>query len=382
MPILWRYLLNNFFKVTFFCIISFVTILLTMRLDEIAHFAALGAPFIYILLFTIYQIPYLLPIAIPISSLIASLIIIQRLSSTHELTALRACGFSIRDILAPILFAAAFLFLFNFWIISEVATQSHLTTNTLKNEMRSINPLLLLNNKHLMRLKGIYFTALGASRIGESASDVILAIPNSHQQRLNLLVAQNLNTAPQVFMGQGVSLLTTLSSDEEEQFDHLLIENMEESTTLIKDFSQLLQKTSWNVHGDYLKMSSLRLYISEKMQDWQLAYSEGKDPAMINQKRVQLHRSLSEIGRRLSLGFAAFSFTLMGAAFGINISRNKKNWGLYTAIFLTIFFLTTYFVAKGVDQNFPLAISLYLIPHLIIIITSLFILKRATKGIE
>ena len=248
--------------------------------------------------------------------------------------------------------------------------------------MRSINPLLLLNNKHLMRLKGIYFSALGTSRVGESASDIILAIPNSHQRRLNLLIAQNLRSAPQLFVGKGVTLLTTLHSDQDEQFDHFLIENIGESTTLTKDFSELLQKKSWTVHSDYLKMPFLRLHIFEKKQELDLAIAEGQDRAIIKQKRTQLNRSLSEITRRFSLGFAAFSFILMGAAFGINISRNKRNWGLYLAIFLIVFFLVTFFVAKGVDQNFPLSASLYLIPHVIIIVVSLFILKRTTKGIE
>src|SRR5438132_1223109 len=98
MPALWRYLITYFLKIAFTCNLAFVAILLTMQLDDIAHFAALGAPFHYILLFTFHQIPYILPIALPLSCLIASLLLMQRLSNTHELTALRASGFSLRDI--------------------------------------------------------------------------------------------------------------------------------------------------------------------------------------------------------------------------------------------------------------------------------------------
>jgi lipopolysaccharide export system permease protein len=382
MPILWRYLLSNFLKVTFFCVASFVGILLTMRLDEIAHFAALGAPLSYIFLFTLYQIPYILPIAIPISGLIAALIVIQRMSETHELTALRACGFALRDILAPLLLAAAFLVPFNFWIISEVATQSHLTTNSLKEEMRSVNPLLILNNKHFMRLKGIYFKALGSSRVGESASEVILALPNSNQQRLNLFIAQNLKAGPDAFLGQGVTLLTSLKSSTEETFDNLLIENIKESITLKEEFAQVMQKKSWTVHNDYLKASFLFIRMEEQKEELRLAKLDQKDPSEIKSIKAALAQTSSDLIRRLSLGLAAFTFTLMGAAFGINISRNKRRTGLFAAIFLTVFFLISFFVAKGVDRNFPLATSLYLGPHLIIILTSLFVLKRTTQGIE
>ncbi len=382
MPILWRYLICHFLKITIFCTLAFVAILLTMRLDEVAHFAALGAPLSYILLFTFYQIPYILPIALPISCLIASLLLIQRLSITHELTALRACGLALRHILAPILLTSAFLAVINFWIGSEVATQSHLTTNALKNELRTINPLLLLNNKHLMRLKGIYFNALGSSRVGECASDVILAIPSKHHHRLNLLLAQHLKATSTVFIGQGVTLITSLKSNETEQFDHLLIENMEESVTLIQDFADVLQKKVWTVNNDYLKLSLLLIRIKEQRRALEKARTVSSPLTTIKSLEILLNRSFSDIARRVSIAIAVFSFTLMGVAFGIQISRKRKNRSLYLAIFLTILYLMAFFIAKGVDQNWLLATSLYMVPHAILILSSIIVLKRVTKGIE
>ncbi|MBA3721864.1 MAG: LptF/LptG family permease [Parachlamydiaceae bacterium] len=381
MPTLWRYLLSHFFKVTFFCVLAFVAILITMQLDEIAHFAALGAPVYYILLFSFYQIPYILPIAIPISCLIAAFIITQRLSSTRELTALRASGFSLNDIMAPLLLSAAFLSVFNFWMVSEVATQSHLTTNLLKSELRSINPLLLLNNKHMMRLKGIYFDALGPTRVGESASEVILAIPNTNQQRLNLIIAQKFKAAPSLFVGHNVTLITTMDSKQEDQFDHLLIENMEKLVSSTDDFSKILQKKVWTVNNDYLKMSFLLVRMSDQRAALKQARLQN-DSTQIKTLSGQLHRSYAEITRRISIALSVLSFTFMGIAFGINISRQKKTSHLFYAIFLTVFYLITFFVAKGADQNWPLAASLYTIPLFIIILTSMFALNRATRGIE
>ena len=42
MPVLWRYLIAYFLRIAIVCVLAFIAILLTMRLDEIAHFAALG----------------------------------------------------------------------------------------------------------------------------------------------------------------------------------------------------------------------------------------------------------------------------------------------------------------------------------------------------
>lgn len=401
MPILWRYLITSFLKITVASILAFVAILLTMQLDDIAHFAALGAPLAYILLFTFHQIPYILPIALPLSCLIASLLLVQRLSSSHELTTLRASGFALRDILTPIWLTAAFLTIGNFWMTSELATQSHLQNNLLKSELRSINPLLLLHNKHLMRLKGFYFEALGASRVGESSSDVILAIPNHHHQRLNLMLAKHLKATPTLFTGEGVTLITGIASEQEKDFDPLLIENIKRSLTHVNDFSDILQKKVWIINNDYLQMPLLLARIQEQQQLLQEAkqreealftslatdsadVSKAKEESkkQIKSLKTQLNRSLSEITKRFSIAVAVFSFTLMGTTFGIHIGRRRHYYSLYFAIALTTLYLVAFFVAKGVDHQRWLAATLYLAPHILIICASMIILKRVAKGIE
>ena len=75
MPIFWRYLLIHFLKVFCLCVVAFIAILLTMRLDEIASLMTLGAGVTELVWFTLQQIPYILPIAIPISALISSMLL-------------------------------------------------------------------------------------------------------------------------------------------------------------------------------------------------------------------------------------------------------------------------------------------------------------------
>lgn len=382
MPLLWRYLITYFLKLATACMLAFIAILLTIQLDDIAHFAALGAPLHYIILFTFHQIPYILPIAIPLSCLIASLLLIQRLSATHELTALRASGFALRDILIPIWLTSLFLAIGNFWIASELATKSHLQTNLLKSEFRSINPLLLLNNKHLMRLKGYYFEALGDSRVGESASKVVLAIPSQHYERLYLMIAQKLKSKHSLFLGEDVTLITGMASEQEDNFDQLLIENMQKSSTNIKDFSDMLQKKVCTINNDYLQMALLLSRIQEQRELIQDAQMKEAPKDQLKTLKTQLNRSLTEITKRFSMAFAVVSFTLMGTSFGINISRKKLYRSLYLTITLTALYLIAFFVAKGFDQYFGLAAILYLAPHILMIGTSLFILRRIARGIE
>ncbi len=185
-PIIWRYLLSHYFKVMGLCTVSFIAVLLTARLDEIAHFAVLSPTPQLAALFILLQIPYILPIVIPVSCLISSILLVQRLSKTHELTAFRACGISLKDFLTPILFSAILVGIFNFFIVSELATYSHYQTGIWKEELRSMNPLLLLRNKRLMRVKGGFFNTIGESLNGKIAEHAVLALPNKSQSRISL----------------------------------------------------------------------------------------------------------------------------------------------------------------------------------------------------
>lgn len=379
MLIIWRYLLQQYLQVLTLSTIAFVAILLTTRFDEIAHFAALGAAGSLIIWFIISQIPYILPIVIPISSLISSLLLIQRLSHTHELTALRACGWAIRDILYPLLMAAAFLSLLNFYIVSESATNSHLKASLLKKELRSINPLLLLHNKHLMRIKGAYFHALGNSRVGEFANDALFAIPNKRSNRIQLMIAKSLQAEPELFIGEGVTMMTTLPVELGENFDHLVVENLEKTLTPIQDFSQVFQKNIFTLSNDHLRFSLLLHRIKEQKHLLAQTTLLPEERKLIQK---QQNRSYAEIIRRLSLALAVFTFTYMGTSFGMSISRNHSNKGVLCVIVLAAFYLIAYFTAKGMEQYLLTASLLYLLPHVCILGISAIVLYRVTRGIE
>lgn len=377
MPIFWQYLLKQYFKVLILCILAIVGILLTLRLDEIAHFASLGPSFLFIIQFTLYQIPYILPIALPVSCLISAILLLQKLSTAHELTAFRASGFGLKVILSPILIASTFLAALNFYTVSELATLSHFKTAVLKNELRSLNPLLLLHNKHLLRTKGIFFDSLGPSKIGQIATYAILAMPEKKSHRLSLLLAKSLEATDDDFIGQKLTLISTVRNDPNQSMDTIFIENISKTTSALQDFAKLIEKKVWTLNNDHLgfKMLLLRLEEQQKQLKAQLSNGEKK------QSQRDIYRSLSEIFRRTSVGLAAITFTLMGAAFGMSVGRIKTNRGVFTVIFLAALYLTCFFIAKGIDHHIEASFILNFGPHLLIIALSLWALNRVSKGV-
>lgn len=377
MPIVWRYLLSHYIKVLLLCLLGFVAILLTTRLDEIAHFATLGPEGGYILLFTLHQIPYILPIALPIACLISSILLVQRLSRTHELTALRSAGLSLGGCLAPILITASLLALGNFYIVSELSTDSHLATGLLKTQMRSINPLLLLHNKHLLKMKGIFLRNLGPSKMGESVEQVLIASPNKQNDRINLLIASKLRASPSKFVGHKVTFISSLGNKGENRSDDIAIENLNNAQMSVQDFGQMLQKKVWNLNNDHLRMPLLLAHLRLEKENLSKASPQGLKAA----ERC-VAKCYSEILRRVSIAFAVFSFTLMGCAYGISISRFHSNRGTFIVIGMAAFVLIAFFVAKGVEDQLGASATLYIAPHLILIAASLRMLRRASQGVE
>lgn len=385
MPFLWRYLLSQYLKVFFLCVVSFVAILLTMRLDEVAYFISLGPQPLHVLWYVIQQIPYILPIAIPIGALISSILLVQTLSRSHELTSLRACGFAIRDILAPILAVSLLLSALNFYIVSELASAAHLTTGSLKNQLRSVNPLLLMHNKQVMRIKGFYLDTLGSSHVGEYAEDVIFISPGKHDSRLNMLAAKRFEAHANNFIGRDVTLLTSQIEKQKENdpspSEILIIENIQESNTPIQDFSQMLEKKIWSVNNDHLRLPLLLVRLDQLQSQYETVKQKG-EASEIKRARHAVHEVHSEIIRRLSVAIAVFSFTLMGLSFGISISRNRSRRGIFIVVVLGAMYLIAFFSAKSFSYAYITASLLYLLPHVVICGASLMMLRKITKGIE
>jgi lipopolysaccharide export system permease protein len=381
MPIVWRFLLGHYTKIFILSLISFIAILLVNRLDEIARFISLGAPFYLVVRFTINQILYILPIAIPIASLLAATLLFQYLSRTHELTAFRSAGMGLRNITAPILIAGLFLSLLNFYIVSELSTRSHLSCRKMVSDLKSVNPLHVLQNKQLLRLKDAY-VHMGALYSGEVAHDVIIAVNNKNTDRLNIVSAKTLRLSDKNLTGNNFSFISTHTSNTSDYYDHLFIENHALITTPLKEFSHLLKASNWKINNDHLRLPLLRSKISSLKNKLAANNAEDINSAESLSLRKEISRCYSEISRRFSSAISAFTFTLMGSAFGISISRGSSKRGTFTVIALAATFLISFFVAKNYDSIFSLSTLLYFAPHALITASSIWILKRITKGIE
>lgn len=358
MPIIWRYLFQQYIKVLSLSTCAFIIILMTLRMKEIASFASFGASALFVWQFALNQMIFMLPFALPISCFLSAILLVQRLSATHELTAMRALGFSFKDIFTPLILASILLGGVNFILVSEAATWANASSQQLKKKLKTINPLVLLHNKHLMDLKGMRFLSLGPSKIDEYVNQAVLVASNKENTKLHLMVAKYIENSGDLLVCENMTLITNLGAETEKEYDKLLVENMAKATTPSNAFASLLQDkgSSQSFNVERLRLSPLL-------------------------KHIKQDRARSEIARRVSSALSPITFTLMGLAFGINISRRQSKIKLVSAVLLLALYLVIHLLAKDVKNNFPLSIAVFLIPNLLIVSLSFWKMNRLAKGI-
>ncbi len=159
---------------------------------------------------------------------------------------------------------------------------------------------------------------------------------------------------------------------------------MQGMETSIKDFSQILQKKVWTLNNDHLRLALLRARLQD-LKSWkdQTAKTES-NASTLKQINRNISRSYTELIRRISILWTVFTFTLMGVSFGISISRNRSNRSIFS-----------YIVGFGSHGHcrffrnkrlwiitFSTATLLYIVPHIIIVVFSILMLSRFSRGIR
>ena len=355
-PKLWRYLLSKYLQIFFLSVCSFIAILLVSRFKDVARFAAVTADWGKTGLFLAYQIPIILPMAAPISALIASLLLFQRLNRSYELTALRSSGIGLGALFAPLFFASALLSVLHFSLCAEIAPYCRRESRTLLYRETSANPLLLLQRQRLVKIPDI-FLKMKVKEEGKVAHDLLLIAYNEAYERLSLITARRLSLDGEQLLGEDVALITPLELHNEEA---LLIENQSSIAMETPLLSAAIRKNRPSLDASTLNLRMLRL----RSQEW----GRGAQSARV------------EILRRISLSLSLFSFTLLGFAFGIELSRVPTKKGLIRAVVLALTVLVSYLLGRALKQDMVLASLAFLAPHPFIWLCSGLHLRKISRG--
>ncbi len=355
-PTFWNYLFKSYLKVFFLSVFSFVFVLLVTRFKEIARFASLSGLVSDVFYYALIQTPHILPFAIPISCLIASILLFENMSTTNELTALRSNGISIINIITPIVFSGFILFLINFYLVSEISPRCRLKSKTFLYEQTTINPLLLIQRQNLCPIKNSYID-YEKTQDPLTINNLFLITTNPTSKRLHFFFTKEITLKDDLLYGSDTYFITNLPN-RDSMFDTLIIEKDNSITTKAAALTQFMK-------------SEKQTKIPTSHLPLRLLLNTGKEKAIF-----------IEILRRIAIGFSAFTFTVLGIAFGIDIGRKKSRRKIIAATLFALIIFISLSIGKSIKTHTLLSSIFFLVPQPIFLFLSYRSIKKVQRGIE
>ena len=361
MKILRNYILKEFFAPL---ILSFFLLTIVMLLGNLIHLTDLvirkGINILIVAKVFLYLIPSLFIYTIPISVLVAVLFALGRLASDNEIIAIRASGINvIGAIFSPLLIIGLILSLMLVISNDKVVPWAHFACRKTIFSIAVKNPSALLEPGVFIKSFDKYIIFIYNIK-GNKLEQVRIYEPQGEGKRARTIVAKKGEFVTLPDLGIVKLKLTDGTTDEPNPSDP-------------KSFYKLNFKTFFlnlNLAGKQ------KQDIEKKPKD--MTFRE------LNQKMRQLKKQgieanvlLSELHRRLALGFSAFVFMLVGLGIGLKVGRREKSINLSIA-FLTVgiyYLLLLGAQALSIEGNLPPQIAMWL-PNIILGALGLFLIKR------
>lgn len=122
------------------------------------------------------SLPFIIALTLPMAVLVAVLYGFSHLTADNEITAMRASGVSVGQMLRPVLVAGALLAMFNFLFIDQVLPRSNARLKTLQTDIGRKRPTLLMREQAVNPLPptGYYIRAGRIEQVTGRLRDVII----------------------------------------------------------------------------------------------------------------------------------------------------------------------------------------------------------------
>jgi len=284
------------------------------------------------------------------------------MSSSLELTALRASGIGLSPITYPILVCALILSLLNFTIVSELTPIARTKAKNLIYKIASENPLIALQKDSILDVRTVEFD-VKSLHLGKKAKEVLCVFRQGSSDRIGIFTAKELSVNGDFIQGTSISILSSAPSENEEGYDHLIIENQKTMQSNKSIATQTLFSSDWFAREDLFSFK----HLLEKCKTESSLLTSG---------------CFLELIRRSSLGFCPFTFTLLGIAFGTTIGRYRRKMAVLSAFSWAAAIMVCFVALKTVQKSPVICFLLYSIPQTLALLYSLKSLSLSSKGVE
>ncbi len=318
MKILNWYVAKSFLA-TFFMAIAVLTFGMTgNNLIKVFDYVSEGVPLSSAMLFVLYAVPMALAFTIPWASLVSIMLVFGRMSADNEITAMRACGISILQIVSPIIVMTFGMTCLCLYLQMQIGPYYISQARELIKGVASRQPLALFTPGVAMEFNNLRIlidSKEGDNKI-KNIQLFVLDDQGNWTQDVNASSGTIL-TYPEVQRLDIVLHNATVASREGSGDYDRLIRSYSETLTVPIEYGKQFNEKNVSRRDKYLTYKQLYArYI--------LDVRSGEDTTMIE----------VELNQRVALSLAPIAFLLLGLPLAIRTSRRETSIGLFISVLL------------------------------------------------
>ena len=340
-----RYLLGDFLKSFFLTLVVLTFVMYVGAVVQAIDYMSRGISGWLILKIFALNIPFTLTFVIPMSVLTTVLLHFGRLSADGEITAMKACGISLWQTAAPIVFCSALLSAVCLYINAELAPRSHFARRAMLRDLGEEDPLALLDEGRFVNdFPGVKVYV--GKKADRQIEDIILYQFDERGARAEVRAKSGtvaFDTATRV-MEIDLRQVRLTEYDKEHPDDQTKARTLSaDSYPVTLDLRQMLRKGKINKKPADMTFAELVRSIQNVRQTF-------PDIQEANVPRIRTKMAV-DANKRLALAMSCFSFTLLAVPLGIRSHRKESSIGIGLALVLLFVFYLFIIIADALVER-------------------------------
>ncbi len=335
MRVLNRYLLSDYLVMFVMTLLVFTFVMCVGAVIQAIDYIARGvSPWIILRAFT-YNIPYILTFSIPMSAMTTVLLLFGRLSLDGEITAMRASGLSMWQIISPIIFVSIILSSICVWLNITVAPNAHWARRQALVNLGIEDPISLLEPGRFIRDFPGLMVYVGGKQQNDITDVIVYEVGPDGVSRSVRARSGSLSMPSENMM------LIDLYDVRIDQPDDAYPDDPSRTRTIHAqhypvplDFSRLMRSGNISKTKSSMTLGELTTAIRNIRELY--PQLEGLE---LRQARMGY---LVEANERLALSLSCFAFTLLGIPLGMKSRRRESSVGI--GISLLVVFVFYFFI--------------------------------------
>lgn len=344
MRVLNRYLMHDYFVAFGMTLLVFTFVMSLGAVVKAIDLGARGVSGDLLLKVFSYNIPYMLTFTLPMSVLTATLLLFGRLSFDGELTAMRASGMSLWQIIAPVVFLSILLSVFCIAITAEIAPRARHAMRSALVQLGVEDPINLLEaGRFVSDFPGLMIYI--GDRSGARVTDVIVYELGDDGAERNVRAKYG-----------------TMRTDREAKVMYIdlyevRIDQREKGKRGPAHQAQYINASHYPVRLDFSEMQNRKVRrkvgdmvfgdLLNAIRDMRSAFPDLK-PNDFDRQRMSL---VVEANKRLALSLSCFAFTLLAIPLGMRSKRKESSVGIGISLLMVFFFYLFIIVANSLVKH-------------------------------